>query len=120
MDGRGVTNYSLDKPSYGFSTATSEFDDALISRGVVTFEQTMIAKGASPEEARRLANFKFNTTEEERCDQVGKQHDNDQNQEATSDDENDEEFILNYRQQRIKELKKDRNTKTFGDVLHIS
>ena len=104
MDGRGVTNYSLDKPSYGFSTATSEFDDALISRGVVTFEQAMIAKGASPEEARRLANLKFNTTEEERCDQVGKQHtDNDQNQEATSDDE--EEFIRNYRQQRIKELK---------------
>lgn len=121
MDGRGVTNYSLDKPSYGFSTATSEFDDALISRGVVTFEQAMIAKGASPEEARRLANLKFNTTEEERCDQVGKEHtDNDQIQEATSDDDNDEEFIRNYRQQRIKELKRNGNTKTFGDVLHIS
>jgi hypothetical protein len=48
MEGRGVTNYSTGKPSYGFSSATTEFDDALTSRGIVTFEQAMIAKGATP------------------------------------------------------------------------
>ena len=66
MDGRGVTNYSTDKPSYRFSTATTEFDDALMSRGVVTFEQAMIAKGASPQEARRLSEMKFNNSLEKK------------------------------------------------------
>lgn len=116
-DGRGVTNYSIDKPSYGFSTATSEFDDVLMSRGVVTFEQAMIAKGASPEEARRLADMKFNTSAEE--NQVDQQS-NHNNHEETSQDDDDDEFIRSYRQQRIKDLQKDKNTIKYGDVLHIS
>ena len=57
MEGRGVTNYAPETPSYAFSTATTEFDDALISKGIVSFEQAMIAKGASPREARRLAEI---------------------------------------------------------------
>jgi hypothetical protein len=115
MEGRGVTNYSMDKPSYGFSTATTEFDDALMSRGIVTFEQAMIAKGASPEEARRLADIKFNNAEGNRDDQQSSRN----NHEETSDDD-DEEFIRSYRQQRIKELQKDKNAVKYGDVMHIS
>ena len=91
MDGRGVTNYSTDKPSYGFSTATTEFDDALMSRGVVTFEQAMIAKGASPQEARRLSEMKFNNSLEK------KQYDQqttERNREEISDDEDD--LIFSY------------------------
>ena len=60
MQGRGVTNFSADKPSHTITTATTEFDDALISRGIVTTEQVMLAKGASPEEAQRLAEEKRN------------------------------------------------------------
>ena len=116
MDGRGVTNFSKDKPSYGFSTATTEFDDALMSRGVVTFEQAMIAKGASPQEARRLSDIKFNNSVEGR--QVDQQSTGN-NHEVTSDDD-DDEFIRTYRQQRIKELKKDKNAIKYGDVIHIS
>ncbi len=115
MEGRGVTNYSMDKPSYGFSTATTEFDDALMARGIVTFEQAMIAKGASPEEARRLADMKFNSAEEEQEDQQSNHNNHD---EASDDD--DEEFIRSYRQQRIKDLQKDKNTIKYGDVMHIS
>lgn len=116
MDGRGVKNYSLDKPSYGFSTSTTEFHDALISRGIVTFEQAMIAKGASPEEAHRLADWKFNTTNEGKS-----QHSSDKHQtlEDTSDDE-DGKFIRNYRKQRIKEMKQDKEAIKYGDVIHIS
>lgn len=116
MDGRGVTNYSMDKPSYGFSTETTEFDDALMSRGIVTFEQAMIAKGASPQEARRLSDIKFNKSVEGA--QVDQQSDEHNNQETPEDD--DDEFIRRYRQKRIKELKRDKNTITYGDVMHIS
>ena len=116
MDGRGVTNYSTDKPSYGFSTATTEFDDALMSRGVVTFEQAMIAKGASPQEARRLSEMKFNNSVEKK---QSDQQSTERNREEISDDD-DDEFIRKYRQQRIKELKRDKNTIRYGDVIHIS
>ena len=105
MDGRGVTNYSTDKPSYGFSTITTDFDDALMSRGVVTFEQAMIAKGASPQEARRLSEMKFNDSVEKK---QSEQQSTERNREEISDD--DDEFIHKYRQQRIKELKRDKNT----------
>jgi hypothetical protein len=39
MQGRGVTNYSTSKPSHEYTTSTSEFDDALLQRGIVSFEQ---------------------------------------------------------------------------------
>uniref|UniRef100_A0A7S3PYA5 Phosducin thioredoxin-like domain-containing protein n=1 Tax=Chaetoceros debilis TaxID=122233 RepID=A0A7S3PYA5_9STRA len=57
MEGRGVTNYSAN-PSHGFTTKTSEFDDALLAREIITFEQAMLAKGASGEEAKRLSALK--------------------------------------------------------------
>ncbi len=57
MEGRGVTNYSTD-PNHGFTTKTSQFDDELLKRNIVTFEQAMMAKGASLEEAQRLKQLK--------------------------------------------------------------
>lgn len=58
MQGRGVTNYAVDRPSYEYTTSTTEFDDELIKRGIVTVEQAMLGKGASPEQAVALANQK--------------------------------------------------------------
>lgn len=117
MDGRGVTNYSTDKPSYGFSTATTEFDDILLSRKIVTFEEAMIAKGASPQEARKLSEKKFNNSlDKKQFDQQSTER----NHEETSDVDDDDDFINRYRQQRMKELKKDKNTIKYGDVIHIS
>ena len=124
MEGRGVTNYDAGKPSYGFSTATTEFDDALISRGVVTFEQTMIAKGASPNEARRLAELNENSKggyengdSSNSINQRGDGYDDDAS--ASSGDENDEQFIQKYRQMRINDMKKGRRQE-YGDVIPIS
>jgi hypothetical protein len=39
MQGRGVTNYATSKPSHEYTTATTEFDDALLKRGIISFEQ---------------------------------------------------------------------------------
>ena len=118
-----MTNYDAGKPSYGFSTATTEFDDALISRGVVTFEQAMIAKGASPNEARRLAELNENSKsgyengDTSNINQTGDGYDDDAS--ASSGDENDEQFIQKYRQMRINDMKKGRKQE-YGDVIPIS
>jgi hypothetical protein len=134
MEGRGVTNYEAGTPSYGFTTATTEFDDELISRGVVTFEQAMIAKGASPSEARRLTelkamdkgDFRFGLNEDcvhesSNIRQLGDGHDIESHVsgEIDDDDDDDDEFIRKYRQNRINELKTGTNQE-YGDVLPIS
>jgi hypothetical protein len=107
MEGRGVTNYSTDKPSYGFSTATTEFDDALISRGIVTFEQAMLAKGATPTEALRLREL--HEREERESDtnscldkQVG---DGNDSLWDNSIEDDDEKFMNKYRQMSLEEIK---------------
>ena len=54
MDGSGVTNYSVDKPSYGFTTSTTQFDDQLLKHGVINRTQTITAKGATVQQAQEL------------------------------------------------------------------
>ena len=54
MEGAGVTNYNVDKPSYAYTTATTQFDDALLAHGVVNRTQTITAKGASVAQAQEL------------------------------------------------------------------
>jgi hypothetical protein len=133
MEGRGVANYEAGAPSYGFSTATTEFDDALISRGIVTFEQAMIAKGASPNEARRLTElnamgegdvrFGLNANcfgDSSTIEQSGDGHDSESHaSDDNDDDDDDDEFIKNYRQNRIQEFKTGTNQE-YGDVIPIS
>jgi hypothetical protein len=133
MEGRGVANYEAGTPSYGFSIATTEFDDALISRGIVTFEQAMIAKGASPSEARRLTELNamgegdvlsglnancFNDSSNIR--RLGDGHDIESHaSDDINDDDDDDEFIKKYRENRIHELKTGTNQE-YGDVIPIS
>ena len=54
--GGNKISYGLDRPEYEYSTSTTQFDDELMRRDVITFEQAMMAKGASAAEARRLAS----------------------------------------------------------------
>jgi hypothetical protein len=54
MEGQGVTNYSVDRPSFAFTASTTEFDDALIRRNVISKEDAIRSKGASREQARML------------------------------------------------------------------
>ncbi|KAL3776322.1 hypothetical protein HJC23_011647 [Cyclotella cryptica] len=134
MEGRGVTNYSSDKPSYGFSTATTEFDDALISRGIVTFEQAMLAKGASPAEALRLTKLHEKEQETSSRSHVSKKNVDGsldeqlgERSDTVSDgstDGDDQEFISKYRQMRLKEMKHEEtnpiHAKKYGELIFIA
>ncbi|KAL7533128.1 hypothetical protein ACHAWF_004352 [Thalassiosira exigua] len=123
MEGRGVINFATGKPSYGFSTATTEFDDALISRGVITFEQAMIAKGASSEEARKLADLETGRTNSSRLCLHGSGNIDHSKQDnvpySDSEDETDEQFLQTYRRMRINDMKRGRRQE-YGEVIPIS
>jgi hypothetical protein len=94
MEGSGVTNYATDKPSYAYSTVTTEFDDALLQREIVTPTQVFLAKGASLEEANRLVMLREakNDSVDPSC-QSSDDHDDD-------DFSDDDEIMQRYRQQR--------------------
>ena len=110
MEGRGVTNYSVDKPSYAFSGATTEFDDALIQHGVVTKEQALAAKGMSAEDARRLAANPATLPDSIDAAAAG---DGEENDSLPDDDEDeDDEFFTQYRAQRLAELEQESNQKS--------
>jgi len=134
MEGRGVTNYASGTPAYAFSAETTEFDDALISKGIVSFEQAMIAKGASPKEARRLAEINqvgatdiqsgMNLSQDEydgqNIQQLGDGHDDESDGTNENDeDEDDESFLKQYRHMRIDEIKNGRRQE-YGDVIPIA
>ncbi|VEU38087.1 unnamed protein product [Pseudo-nitzschia multistriata] len=130
MQGRGVTNFSGDKPSHGYTTSTTEFDDELIKRGIVTTEQAMMAKGASLEEAFRLAEekrsgrdsivHKRNSNENNAESQ---QTDNgDTNSDVSDDDDDfdfddDDGFMERYRRERIEQLQKEHETKRSSELM---
>jgi hypothetical protein len=125
MEGQGVTNYQPGKSSYGYSASTTEFDDACIQRGIITHEQAIFSKGASSEEAVRLAGLKNSRA----CEQEIAEHGNEK---ADVDDEGeddylleDDEFLDRYRQQRLEELQEEKSkvkekTVEFGEVVLIS
>lgn len=116
MDGEGVTNYSVDKPSYAFSGATTEFDDALIQRGIVTKEQALAAKGMSMEEAQRLVNQHQTASAEAskwQDESNPKRHDSEDDASSEDeddsflDDNDDDEFLAEYRKKRVAELQQE-------------
>lgn len=114
MEGQGVTNYASDRPSYAFSASTTEFDDALIRRGVITEEDALVAKGASREQAAKLLVHPKNN--------IVHQHVNDSD-DGSDDDEFlvDDEFMTRYRKQRLEELCAAKpKAALFGDVVSIS
>jgi len=125
MQGRGIINFSSDKPSHEYTTSTTEFDDELIKRGIVTTEQSIMAKGASLEEAIRLIEEekdrknqmdkyqggyqKRRTGGKQRYEEVNDNNndsDDDDDDDSFEDDSDDEAFMERYRQQRLEQLKK--------------
>lgn len=146
MEGRGVTNYDVNKPNFNFSSSTTEFDDELMKRNIVSFEQCMIGKGATPQEARRLAllqkqqeikkqqrseipsdvDNKFDDQEgvKERGDDSS-DSDSDSDSYLDGEDDDDDEFMAQYRSQRLQQLQQEQDQKLksksslFGLVKHI-
>lgn len=120
MEGRGVTNYSTEKPAYAFSTRTTEFDDALVERNIVTLEQAFMAKGASAEDAQRLAALKRaeDNPDDDNEEFVVTENKSGADSEDDESDESDDEFLEHYRRQRLEELKKSKGP--YGEVIPIS
>ena len=117
-----MTNYSTN-PSHAFTTKTTEFDDALLKRNIITFEQAMMAKGACPEEATRLAQLKYDTDRAATTNATtASQDNNDAGQSQTErigtgvdtdSDQNDEAELKEYRSKRLMQLQ-------HGNVIPIS
>jgi hypothetical protein len=121
MEGRGVVNYDLERTAYAVSAETSEFDDALIKRRIITFQEAMMRKGASQEIARQLEERKVHS--EVHCDshsefeRTSVNHHNDVLDKDTSDSENEDDFFLRYRRKRIKELTQNRFPSTCMQMI---
>ena len=120
MEGSGVTNYSTDMPSYAYSTATTEFDDALIKRGIVSHTQAMVGKGASPHEAHRLTELK---EEEQRKAHLSNTTQPEQDDSDDSFEDDDDDFMNRYRQERLTQLqhtsKERQEGRLFGQAIVI-
>jgi len=128
MEGRGVTNYNSDKSAYAISASTTEFDDALIQRGIVTREQALMAKGATPERAQELSNMKHarmdQTAAVEHSTKTTESASSQAEEEDTDDELLDDDFMDKYRQQRIAEWKQEHDEREqgtrYGEAIPIS
>lgn len=115
MEGQGVINYSVSRPSFAISTETTEFDDELIRRGIISFEESMMRKGASHQEAMRLKEMKEGRTTSVNCPD-------------TEETQTEDDFLEQYRQKRLQELKEHASSGgggsnpygKFGQVMLIS
>jgi len=116
MEGRGVINYETSKPSIGYTDRTTQFDDALLKRGIITFEQAMMAKGASKEEAQRLCLLRKQQRQQQPTPTVK----DDSNNNKEDEDEEDDKFLKEYRNRRLVELKKENNKECYGTILPIN
>ena len=133
-----MTNYATDKPSFAHSCETTEFDDALLQRGIVNRTQVMLAKGASLEEANRLVVLSKEqqqghlqdsggVKEQESVKQQQQQtaaaadDDEDDDDESFLDDDDNDYFLERYRQERMAQLRLDQQDKRqrFGDIFLI-
>jgi len=115
MEGRGVLNYSTTKPSHTFTSSTTEFDDALIRRNVITLEESILAKGAAPNVARNLAQTRLE--EERSVKDTTLSNFDETNNDSTNNYDSDEEKFKDYRVNRIKEIRLNSQN---GSVVTIS
>jgi hypothetical protein len=105
MNGAGVTNYDAGgRPSYGFTASTTQFDEELIRRGIVTRQQALMAKGMTAAQAQELlqndepersATSRTQKANADETEDVGYDEFND------DEDEVDDEFVQEYRRKRL-------------------
>ena len=128
-----TTNYALQQPSYEYTDRTTQFDDALLQRGIVTKEQVLLAKGMSIGTAEQLLMQQQKRNDEEAmiknrtidvtCRTKSDADDNNDDSDAEYDD-CDDEFLKKYNERRLVELcesaQADKHkTRKFGDVVLI-
>lgn len=105
--------YDVNKPTFAYTEATTQFDDELIRRGIITKEQAIIRKGASVSEARRI----IHEASQQRKQQLSLASSISSSEEEEEDDEADREAMLQYQQRRLQDYKQDI---IYGEVISIS
>jgi hypothetical protein len=115
---QGITRYN-GEPSVDFTGNTTEFDDELIRRGIVSKRQALLAKGMSEATADRLLAPAAAETS-------ARMHKEEEDEEEDDDDDDDEEFLREYRQRRLEELQQQTQKSNqrcshpvFGEVVYI-
>ena len=123
-----------------FTTQLTDFDDALIKRGICSREQCLLAKGMSEdqvldtlvaeevelqtraaEDTLRASLLERELNPERVREEIASHATVKQLDELEEDDEfADDAFLAKYRQQRISELQEKNRQKVHGEVLEIS
>ena len=130
-----TTNYAIQQPSYEYTDRTSQFDDALLQRGIVTMEQVLLAKGMSIGTAEHLLlqqkqrkeeeNMMKNRTVDVTCATTPRSNFDAINDDSDAEfDDCDDDFLQSYNERRLKELHESAETdkqrkRKFGDVIVI-
>ena len=126
-------NYAVQQPSYGYTDRTTEFDDALLQRGIVSMEQVLLAKGMSTKDAQyflqkqkeKEEHFEDLTTDVTQTTTGEAKIDGNSEDDDDSFVDDDDEFLRSYNQRRLLELQefagvaKGTLRRTFGDVVLI-
>jgi len=127
--GRGTISYDINKPTHSLTVGgTTEWDDELMRRQIVTPHQVFLAKGATPQEANRLATEWTQQQQQQQQQQKAQEESQDNGvqgpnqkriQDGDSDDDDsflddaddDDGFMERYRQERLAELQASKQTK---------
>lgn len=131
-----TTNYDVKQPSYEYTDSTTQFDDALLQRDIVTMEQVLLAKGMSigtaeqlllqqqqrKDEEEMIKNKAIDVTSSLTATNNNSDINNDDS-DAEYDDWNDE-FLQTYNERRLKELNEStenekQGKRKFGEVVVI-
>lgn len=110
MEGRGVVNYNVQHSSFAFSASTTEFDEELIRRKIVTREDAIVAKGASRDQAQALLGNRSAVIPSASTSAAAKASGSSLNPDGDDVDDDEEEEWLDdelrerYRTQRLEEI----------------
>ncbi|GKY98684.1 phosducin-like protein 3 [Mayamaea pseudoterrestris] len=116
MQGNGVTNYATDAPTYAYTASTTEFDDELIRRQILTKEQVLYAKGASENTIQQLLAAEADAKVAESTEH-GDVESNASGSSSDDDDlDEDDEIMQQYRQRR---LEQQAAQSSFNQVIRI-
>lgn len=124
--GYGVTNYNVDKPSFGYTAdpASTEFHGELLRRNIINPVQGLMSKGMSENEANRL----LSEQKQQRCQEeiaasiaseivsrsIGNNND-DHDDESTDYDDDDESLMDRYRQERFATMQNNQRHQSITD-----
>jgi len=124
---QATIKYECGAPSFGFTDDTTEDDDELSRRGIITKEQAIIRKGATASEAHRIIQEAKRSPRYDPKSFLSEAQETFTDSDADSENEEDHAVLLRYQQRRLEEYQKEKelfNTRVkptyFGEVIPIA